>query len=109
MDWERFSFEYQLNVQDLFQNLVSIEAYKEASLNLVFPQEWQNQLDKLKQVRAVHGTTAIEGSPLSEYSAARAQAFPNHIPASSTVTVADLVLPGMLVEVEAIAVVGSGD
>ena len=42
----------------------------------------------------------------AEYSAARAQAFPNHVPASSTVTVADLVLPGMLVEVEAIAVLG---
>ena len=66
MDWERFSFEYQLNPQDLFRDLVSIEAYKEASLNLVFPQEWQNQLDRLNRVRAVHGTTAIEGNPLSE-------------------------------------------
>ena len=66
MDWERFSFEYQLNTQDLFRDLVSIEAYKEASLNLVFPQEWQNQLDRLNRVRAVHGTTAIEGNPLSE-------------------------------------------
>ena len=44
----------------------------------------------------------------AEYAAARAEAFPNHAPASSTVTVADLVLPGMLVEVEAIAVLGSG-
>ena len=66
MDWERFSFEYDLNAQDLFQDLVSIEAYKEASLNLAFPQEWQNQLDRLNRVRAVHGTTAIEGNPLSE-------------------------------------------
>ena len=66
MDWERFSFEYQLNAQDLFRDLVSIEAYKEASLNLVFPQEWQHQLDRLNRVRAVHGTTAIEGNPLSE-------------------------------------------
>ena len=66
MDWERFAFEYQLNAQDLFRDLVSIEAYKEASLNLVFPQEWQNQLDRLNRVRAVHGTTAIEGNPLSE-------------------------------------------
>ena len=66
MDWERFSFEYRLNTQDLFRDLVSIEAYKEASLNLVFPQEWQDQLDKLNRVRAVHGTTAIEGNPLSE-------------------------------------------
>ncbi len=46
-------------------------------------------------------------SRYAEYSAARAETFPNHIPASSTVTVADLVIPGMLVEVEAIAVVGS--
>jgi reactive intermediate/imine deaminase len=44
----------------------------------------------------------------AEYSAARAEAFPDNIPASSTVTVADLVLPGMLVEVEAVAVLGSG-
>ena len=66
MDWERFSFEHQLDSQDLFRDLVSIEAYKEASLNLVFPQEWQHQLDRLNRVRAVHGTTAIEGNPLSE-------------------------------------------
>jgi reactive intermediate/imine deaminase len=46
-------------------------------------------------------------SRYAEYSAARAEAFPNNIPASSTVTVADLVLPGMLVEVEAVAVLGS--
>lgn len=66
MDWKRFSVEYQLNSQDLFRDLVSIEAYKEASLSLVFPQEWQHQLDRLNRVRAVHGTTAIEGNPLSE-------------------------------------------
>ena len=47
------------------------------------------------------------GVGYAEYSAARAEAFPNNIPASSTVTVADLVLPGMLVEVEAVAVLGS--
>ena len=46
-------------------------------------------------------------SRYQEYAAARAAAFPNHIPASSTVTVADLVVPGMIVEVEAIAVVGA--
>lgn len=66
MDWERFSFAYHLDVEGLFANLVSIEASKEASLNLVFPQEWQGQLDRLNRVRAVRGTTAIEGNPLSE-------------------------------------------
>ena len=66
MDWERFSFAYHLDLEGLFTNLVSIEASKEASLNLVFPQEWQSQLDRLNRVRAVRGTTAIEGNPLSE-------------------------------------------
>ena len=66
MDWEKFSFEYHLDQQGLFQDLISIEAYKEASLNLVLSPEWQHQLDKLNRVRAVRGTTAIEGNPLSE-------------------------------------------
>ena len=66
MDWEKFSFEYQLDTQGLLRDLGSIEAYK-VSLNLVFPQsKWQRQLDRLNRVRAVHGTTAIEGNPLSE-------------------------------------------
>ena len=65
MDWKQFSFEYRLDPQGLFQDLVAIEAYKEASLNLVFPREWRDQLDKLNRVRAVRGTTAIEGNPLS--------------------------------------------
>lgn len=71
MDWERFSFEYHLDTKDLFHDLVSIEAYKEASLNLSLPQEWQTQLDRLNRVRAVHGTTAIEGNPLSEAEVSR--------------------------------------
>ena len=66
MDWERFSFAYHLDPKGLFQDLVSIEAFKEASQNLVFPQEWRSQLDRLNRVRAARGTTAIEGNPLSE-------------------------------------------
>ena len=77
MDWKRFAFEFQLDVSGLFQNLVSIEAYREASLNLAFPQEWQAQLDKLNRVRAVHGTTAIEGNPLSEAEVARQIELPD--------------------------------
>ncbi len=71
MDWDRFSFEYHLDTKDLFRDLVSIVAYKEAALNLSFPQEWQTQLDRLNRVRAVHGTTAIEGNPLSEAEVSR--------------------------------------
>ena len=66
MDWKKFTFEYRLDTNNLFGNLVSIEAFKEASLNLVFPSEWQSQLDRLNRIRAVRGTTAIEGNPLSE-------------------------------------------
>ena len=66
MNWKRFSFDYQLDTQDLLGDIGSIEAYK-VSLNLVFPQsKWQSQLDRLNRVRAVHGTAAIEGNPLSE-------------------------------------------
>ena len=71
MNWDRFSFEFHLDDRELFGDLISIEAYKEASLNLAFPQEWQNQLDRLNRVRAVHGTTAIEGNPLSEAEVSR--------------------------------------
>lgn len=46
--------------------LVQIEAYKEAALNLVLPPDWRDSLDQLNRVRAVHGTTALEGNPLSE-------------------------------------------
>ena len=53
-------------------------------------------------------TVITDTGRYAEYAAARAEVFPNQVPASSTVTVADLVLPGMLVEVEAIAVLGSG-
>jgi Fic family protein len=68
MDWERFSFDYHLDLVSvsLLQSLIAIEAYKEAALNLVLPPQWRTQLDKLNRVRAVHGTTALEGNPLSE-------------------------------------------
>lgn len=71
MDWRKFSFEYRLDMEGLFGKLVSIEAYKEAALNLALPPEWRDQLDRLNRVRAVHGTTAIEGNPLSEVEVAR--------------------------------------
>jgi len=68
MDWNKFSFEYRLKLhqENLFRSLIAIEASKEASLNLVLAPEWQAQLDKLNRVRAVYGTTALEGNPLSE-------------------------------------------
>ena len=47
-------------------------------------------------------------SQYADYSAARAEAFPNNVPASSTVSCPVLVSPELLVEVEAVAVIGSG-
>ena len=66
MFWEDFSFDFRLDQQDMAGDLISIEAYKQAALNLVLPPEWSNQLDRLNRVRAVYGTTALEGNPLSE-------------------------------------------
>ena len=64
--WEQFSFDYTLDTGSLYRESVSIEAYRQAALNLVLAPEWRAQLDKLNRVRAVHGTTALEGNPLSE-------------------------------------------
>jgi Fic family protein len=71
MDWRKFGFDYRVDEDDassaaLIAELISIEAYKEAALNLVLPADWREQLDKLNRVRAIHGTTALEGNPLSE-------------------------------------------
>ncbi|HKY31547.1 MAG TPA: Fic family protein [Candidatus Polarisedimenticolia bacterium] len=73
MDWAAFSFEYRLEYpgEEVVSNLISIEAYKEAAQNLVLAPDWQEQLDRLNRVRAVYGTTALEGNPLSEAEVAR--------------------------------------
>ena len=66
MDWDKFSFEYKLETDDILSDLISIEAQKQSAQNLILPPDWQQQLDQLNRVRAVHGTTALEGNPLSE-------------------------------------------
>jgi len=73
MDWDRFSHDYTLDMSGatMFGLLIQIEAYKEAAMNLVLPPEWRTQLDKLNRVRVVHGTTALEGNPLSESEVSR--------------------------------------
>ena len=65
MDWNLFRFEWELR-GSFFPELVQIEAYRQAALNLVLPPDWSRQLDELNRIRAVHGTTALEGNPLSE-------------------------------------------
>ena len=71
MDWSRFSFDYHIDTKSLPRALIPIEAYKEAALNLILPSEWSTQLDRLNRMRAVHGTTALEGNPLSEAEVSR--------------------------------------
>jgi enamine deaminase RidA (YjgF/YER057c/UK114 family) len=44
----------------------------------------------------------------AEYSAARAEAFSNNVPASTAVSAPALIQPGLLVEIEAVAEIGSG-
>ena len=64
--WRDFEFDYRFKHEDIFGDLISIEGYKQAALNLVLPPEWRRQLDRLNRLRAVYGTTALEGNPLSE-------------------------------------------
>ena len=71
MNWDDFTFEFKVNVDDLLRPVIHIEAYKEAALNLILPPECQNQLDRLNRIRVVHGTTALEGNPLSEAEVSR--------------------------------------
>lgn len=71
MDWGNFRFEFRISLENQFSNLIQIEANKEAALNLVLPSDWKEQLDQLNRVRAVHGTTAVEGNPLSEAEVSR--------------------------------------
>lgn len=67
MDWAKFAFDFRVEYDAaLFRHIVSVEAYKEAALNLVLPPEWRDQLDRLNRIRAIYGTTALEGNPLSE-------------------------------------------
>ncbi len=44
----------------------------------------------------------------AEYSEARADAFPNKVPARTAVTATALIQPDLLVEIEAVAEIGSG-
>ena len=75
MDWQLFAFDFRVQLNDdLRRDLVQIEGYREAALNLILPPNWRTQLDRLNRVRAVHGTTALEGNTLSEAEVARQMA-----------------------------------
>ena len=71
MDWNDFTFEYELKTDGILSDVVAIEAHKQSAQDLILPPDWRNQLDQLNRVRAVHGTTALEGNPLSEAEVSR--------------------------------------
>ena len=66
MDWDKFTFDFKLDINDLLSDVVTVEAHKQSAQNLILPPDWRAQLDRLNRIRAVHGTTALEGNPLSE-------------------------------------------
>ncbi len=66
MNWSRFSFDFRLQLPGMMPVLVRIEGRKEAAMSLLLPSEWKEQLDVLNRIRTVHGSTALEGNPLSE-------------------------------------------
>ncbi|MCY4136927.1 MAG: Fic family protein [Rhodobacteraceae bacterium] len=71
MDWDDFTFDYELNTDGILSDVITIEAHRQSAQNLILPPDWRNQLDQLNRVRAVHGTTALEGNPLSEAEVSR--------------------------------------
>ena len=62
--WEGFG--YSFNDAHLRGLLFGIEAHRKVAGNSVMATEWTAQPDKLNRVRAVYGTTALKGNPLSE-------------------------------------------
>ncbi len=66
MDWSRFGFDYRLDLPGMMGFLVRIEGRREAAMSLLLPSDWKDQLDVLNRIRTVHGSTALEGNPLSE-------------------------------------------
>ena len=66
MDWSRFNFGYRLDLSGFLPLLIQIEGRKEAAMSLYLPSEWKEGLDLLNRIRTIHGSTALEGNPLSE-------------------------------------------
>lgn len=70
-NWDSFEFALEFTRDRLRDELVNIEAYRLSLNKLILPQEWRQDLQNLYIVRSVHGTTAIEGNPLSEAEVSR--------------------------------------
>ena len=69
MEWNPFSFDYRSASTDwkrIMVQLVEIESGRKAVEGLLLPGAWTDQLDRRNRARTIHGTTALEGNPLSE-------------------------------------------
>lgn len=68
MDWSCFSFDYRIGLpaRRLQALLVKIDGCREAVHSLLLPPKWKDRLERLNRIRAVRGTTGLEGNPLSE-------------------------------------------
>ncbi|MCY3883734.1 MAG: Fic family protein [Gammaproteobacteria bacterium] len=65
MDWTAFAFKYTLG-KNFSEQLISIDGYRRAVERIVIPNAWKTKLNRLNRIRAIHGTTAIEGNLMSE-------------------------------------------
>lgn len=65
MDWNAFEFKYILR-ESFSDELISIDGYRRAVERILIPNAWKTKLNRLNRIRAIHGTTAIEGNLLSE-------------------------------------------
>lgn len=70
-NWESFKFESRYRQEKIQPELINVEVYRLSLNKLILPQEWTRDLQRLYITRSVHGTTAIEGNPLSEEEVAR--------------------------------------
>ena len=69
--WDKFQFSLLFRSEAVRDELLNIEAYRLSLSKLHLPSDWRSDLQHLHIVRSVHGTTAIEGNPLTEDQIAR--------------------------------------
>ena len=122
-DWpwaEKFGFHLGIRVENTVY--VSGTVAWDRDGNIVGPDNMLEQsrqaFSNVKEILAEAGATMDDVVKINafltdinrytDYSAARAEAFTNNIPASTAVASPALVEPGLLIEIEAIAEIGSG-
>ncbi len=70
-NWDSSRFELRYDRRAFQPEIIEIEAYRLSLNKLILPQAWKADLQNLFIIRSVHGTTAIEGNPLSEEEVSR--------------------------------------